>query len=963
MTGPAGNDVARTAPRHGPSIANRLTGLTAIILAVAGVGGLLGHLTGWRLLVQPLGAWPPLPWSVALVLVAIAISLHGTLTGARWRALFASAVPLAMSATALILFASSPDAEAGGLSVAAALIIGTASLGLYVSVIERRPDVQQLTMVIAGVVLVALTLTVLFAKLVGVSSTRTGAVVTGASLQVLVAGLMVGLTLIAIVWARGLTIAEPPRWLPSAAGLAALCTVLFLWRGLVSREQDLARAGARQALEVERRLRLLEIDAITRSMHRFAEWALSDPELEAQASALHRLVRDIPRLAGAVRIDSAGGVLLSVPDGTEFTALALSEAWGRMGTARSDTVLFLPIDDGDLDFAVVAPVCSAVGCQGAVAGVVRVETLFASMLDDSSGDYRYTVTGRDGPVPGSESPDEPGGIASVPMSLGSLQWRLYATPTAALTTRTSSELPTAVLFMGLAMAALLKVTLRLTRTAWQNARQAERARLSVALERATDGIWEWDLTSGMATRSSGLWNYLSYDPARVGTDVEAWLSLIHPDDRSGVERELEAHVAGRIPHFEAEYRVRSGTGDWHVIVDRGRVVDHRADGSPSRMLGISADVTEARAAVAARQASERRFRAIFDSGFQFQLLLDCDGKVLEVNKVALDGAGVAVGDVMGRYGWETLWWQDNPEAQGRLRNACDEASSGRTHVYEQEIPDGGGGTLILEMAVKPILDAEGKASQILVEGRDSTARRRAEAALQEVDTLTTMGRVAARVAHEINNPLAGIQNSFLLIKDAVPPTHPHFKYVGAIEREVGRIARVTRQLYETYRPEQEGSGDASLHTIVGDAVAFLEQVNRAARLTIVTDLEGVPGLVQLPAAMLRQVVYNLVQNAADASPEGGTILVRARVVGRTLLVSVSDEGPGVPPALRERIFDPFFTTQDKRTAASGMGLGLALVRRTVAAARGEIRVEDADGGGACFAVTLPFQDHVTGAVT
>jgi signal transduction histidine kinase len=226
-----------------------------------------------------------------------------------------------------------------------------------------------------------------------------------------------------------------------------------------------------------------------------------------------------------------------------------------------------------------------------------------------------------------------------------------------------------------------------------------------------------------------------------------------------------------------------------------------------------------------------------------------------------------------------------------------------------------------------------------------------------------MGRVAARVAHEINNPLAGIQNSFLLIKDAVPPTHPHFKYVGAIEREVGRIALVTRQLYEIYRPEHEGGGDASMQTVVGDAVAFLEQVNRAARLTIVTDLDGVPGVIPLPAAMLRQVVYNLVQNAADASPPGGTIRLRARVEDRMLTVSVSDQGPGVPPDLRERIFEPFFSTKGKRTHASGMGLGLALVRRTVAAARGEIRVEDAEGGGACFAVTLPFQDHLTGAVT
>jgi signal transduction histidine kinase len=217
--------------------------------------------------------------------------------------------------------------------------------------------------------------------------------------------------------------------------------------------------------------------------------------------------------------------------------------------------------------------------------------------------------------------------------------------------------------------------------------------------------------------------------------------------------------------------------------------------------------------------------------------------------------------------------------------------------------------------------------------------------------------VAAHVAHEINNPLAGIQNSFLLIKGAIPASHPHFSYVGAIEREIARIAAVTRQLYETYRPEQEGGEGAAVATVIGDATAFLEQVNRAAGVRIRTELNGGPGVIPYPSALLRQIAYNLVQNAIEASPEGGEVVVRTRAEDGFFEVRVSDSGGGVPPESRERIFEPFYSTKSGRLRTGGMGLGLALVRRTVIASGGMIRVGDAEGGGAEFVVTLPLDPN------
>ncbi len=936
-------------------LADRLGRLTAIGLVVLGVTGLLGYALGARLLLAPVRGWPDVPLLSCVAMLALALAIWSLARGKRWPALVASAVTLALCTTALIFFATSLRLPAGGLSVASALLLGAGSLALYVAAVERRADVVQLTMGISGFMLLALAITVLFARFVGVTASGAGAVVAGASLQALAGGLLLGVTFVANVWARGFTIVEPPGWLPFAAGTASLLTVLFLWRALESREQSLVRNATQQAADAERRAILRELDMTARSVRRGAEWAASGVSAQEQQRDLRALVRDLGPIDVGVRIDAQGSPSISVPEGTEFTAVAVAEAWRRHNRGAvypTDTVAYLPLEDSRTEFAIVAPVCDSATCSGAMAGVVRLEELFRKSVTDSSGGYRFNIAELSGEA--AATPTQ--WVARVPISIGAMRWTLRAAPAdigvGGATTR--SNLPAAVLFMGLVVTALLPVTLRLGRAAWRSARAAERGRLSVALERATDGIWEWDLVSGFASRSAGLWAHLKYDPARVNPDLEAWTSLIHPEDRERVESELGSHIAGRTESFEAEYRVRSGEGDWHIIVDRGRVVDRSAGGTPTRMLGISADVTEGRASVAAREASERRFRAIFDSGFQFQILMDCEGRILEVNKVTLDRAGVTLDEVSGRFGWETLWWRNNPDARRLLEEACQRAGQGTPKVYEQEITDLDGQAAILEISVRPIMGPDGKAVQLVVEARDITARRRAAAALQEVDTLTAMGRIAARVAHEINNPLAGIQNSFLLIKDAVPLDHPHHKYVGAIEREISRIARVTRQLYETYRPEQDLGGEASVHMVVGDAVAFLEQVNRGARLRIETDLRGVPSVVPLPAAMLRQIIYNLVQNAADASSQGAAIQVHAVLNGDELRISVSDQGPGVPEELRERIFEPFFSTKDKRMRTGGMGLGLALVRRTVIAAQGRIEVDDAEGGGARFTVILPL---------
>jgi PAS domain S-box-containing protein len=285
------------------------------------------------------------------------------------------------------------------------------------------------------------------------------------------------------------------------------------------------------------------------------------------------------------------------------------------------------------------------------------------------------------------------------------------------------------------------------------------------------------------------------------------------------------------------------------------------------------------------------------------------------------------------------------DAQYRVRSA-----SGRWHDFIDR------GRVVLRSST-------GQPLRLLGSFADVTDRRHAEESLRQAETMSTMGRLAGRIAHEINNPLAGIQSAFMLIKDAIPSTHPHFKYVGAIEREIQRISQVTRQLYETYRPETEASVHAPVQTVVGDAVAFLEQLNRNTGVSIAVELGAVAAVVRLSNSLLRQCIYNLVQNAIEASPPGSRVLVSGAIDGADFVLRVRDHGPGVPAELRESIFDPFVSTKPSQLSTGGMGMGLSLVRRAVEAAGGTIEVIDAAGGGAEFIARIPLAEPTVHGVT
>lgn len=246
--------------------------------------------------------------------------------------------------------------------------------------------------------------------------------------------------------------------------------------------------------------------------------------------------------------------------------------------------------------------------------------------------------------------------------------------------------------------------------------------------------------------------------------------------------------------------------------------------------------------------------------------------------------------------------------------------------------------------------------QLLQEKEDAeNALRESERRRLEAEKLAATGRLAAEMAHEINNPLAGVKNAFMLIKDAVPDDHPDHEFVERIEKELDRIATIVRQTFKLYGSEKDTAAAVDIDATLRDVVFMLEPACRHNDVALETEPTDSGIVVVIPEGTLRQVLYNLLTNAINASPPGAAVEIGARTFNDHLLITVSDNGAGIPPSLRDKIFEPFFTTKSNNSGTGGLGLGLPISKSVVEAHGGSLDFESELGKGTTFRVLLPLQ--------
>ncbi len=224
------------------------------------------------------------------------------------------------------------------------------------------------------------------------------------------------------------------------------------------------------------------------------------------------------------------------------------------------------------------------------------------------------------------------------------------------------------------------------------------------------------------------------------------------------------------------------------------------------------------------------------------------------------------------------------------------------------------------------------------------------AQLAHTEKMAAVGTLAAGVAHEVNNPLAGIMNCVDSLAANPDDTELRNRYLGLIHDGLKRIEKTVHNLLEFSRPRKLRPTPTPLNHSVTHVLELVTYQLHRENIRVRLELDPQGATVIADHFQMEQLLLNLVLNAVNAMPEGGLLTIRTRTVGANVTVDVCDTGVGIPDEIRNRIFDPFFTTQKH---GKGTGLGLAVSHRIVQAHGGRIEVESREGHGTTMRVVLP----------
>jgi PAS domain S-box-containing protein len=367
---------------------------------------------------------------------------------------------------------------------------------------------------------------------------------------------------------------------------------------------------------------------------------------------------------------------------------------------------------------------------------------------------------------------------------------------------------------------------------------------------------------------------------------------------------------------------------------------------------------------AAIREREEWFRVTLASIGDAVIATDEHGTVIFINPIAEELTGIKLRQAQGQpiqkvfpiFNEETRNPVENPVAKvlelGRIIGLAN-------HTILQHAD---GHMIPIEDSAAPIFDDARKLRGVVMVFRDVTAEKQAQSVLRKAEKLAAAGRLAATVAHEINNPLEAVCNLIYIVKNTGNLPEDIVGYLNMAEQELDRVSHITRQTLGFYRDSSE-PGLVPLRGVVESVVRLYENKIKSKGILLEMDMADCPPIQGLQGE-LKQLVANLISNAADAVEPGGKIRISLAPAsaeqGDGVEIQIADDGPGVPEKTHSHIFEPFFTTKED----VGTGLGLWVSKEIAERHGGTIQLDTANNnglGGAVFTVFLPFEANLEAA--
>ena len=457
--------------------------------------------------------------------------------------------------------------------------------------------------------------------------------------------------------------------------------------------------------------------------------------------------------------------------------------------------------------------------------------------------------------------------------------------------------------------------------------------------------------------NQAMWGLLGYQDKEEFLKIDIVKDLyVNPEDRKTFMELVEK--LGFIKDFEVEFKKKNGE---RITVLLTATAKRDEKGTIIGYEGLNIDITDRKKMEKELKEANDFLMNLIESSVDGIIVTDMKGDILIFNKGAEDLLGYKSEEVVGKMNIRSIYQPGvAKEVMEKLRSP-DFGGVGKLTslpIFHRK-KDGE----LIEGDLSASLIYNEKGNEIASVGifKDLRERLKMERELREIqqallqsEKLAAMGRLTSQIAHELNNPIYGIMNTLELLKTEIPPENKRRRILELSLSEIQRLSEMLRNMLSFSKPEEEKRRPVKIDELIEGILLVMEKQMKESNIQVEASFDSDIPEVMASTNQMRQVMLNILKNAKEAMPKGGTLTVRAAREGNKVLITTQDTGIGIPEEIRDKIFEAFFTTKQK---VKGVGLGLSVCYGIIKDHGGEIKVESEEGKGTTFTISLPIESQ------